>query len=226
MPRSGPSHGLCPRGGVNGPSRADRVAPYLLLLVALRRPLITRRILPLDAHEGGVVSLRQRQQGVGTTPGDTGDEGRRQRRGCDHRNGPTSSGQGGPRIGPLPTPPTAAANMAIVRDRSSRRWPATVDGGNRPQWSRWFRRRRNPAGGVRSPALCGASTPTRSHWRTRRQDGRGLVTPHSARVCGSTAPGVGLQHQNGAGPRPTTDINTCVASTLRTLVTATAPICS
>ena len=35
---------------------------------------------------------------------------------------------------------------------------------------------------------------------------------------------VGLRNQNGAGPRPTSDINTCIASTFRTLVTATAPI--
>jgi hypothetical protein len=32
--------------------------------------------------------------------------------------------------------------------------------------------------------------------------------------------------QNGAGPRPTSDINTCVASTFRIFVTTTAPICS
>jgi hypothetical protein len=39
----------------------------------------------------------------------------------------------------------------------------------------------------------------------------------------------GVRHgrlQNGAGPRPTSDINTWVASTFRTLLTTTAPICS
>src|SRR6266511_2045135 len=42
----------------------------------------------------------------------------------------------------------------------------------------------------------------------------------------SRAPALGPRDQNGAGPRPTSDTNTCVASTFRTFVTATAPTCS
>src|SRR2546423_13172487 len=56
-----------------------------------------------------------------------------------------------------------------------------------------------------------SALPTVTRWSWRDSEARSAL---------------GLQHQNGAGPRPTSDINTCVASTFRTPVTATAPIWS